>query len=170
MRIALVRATGVSVGMGAFIGARCEVGLGPAPARRGTLQIGPLAHLDQGVILHPWNGSIIIGSHTFLGPHVVIYGHGGVHIGKDCLIAGHVCIASSNHDIPPMGTLIRSQPDQPLPVRIGDDVWIGFGAIITGGVTIGDGCIIGAGTVVTHDLPTGAIAVGNPARILRHRS
>ncbi|NJK92738.1 MAG: acyltransferase [Blastochloris sp.] len=138
-------------------------------ARFRGVTLGRANLIEHGVILHPFQGYIRAGDHVFLGPHVIIYGHGGVNIGDNCLIAGHVCIASSNHTIPPQGVWIRSQPDIPLPVRIGNDVWIGFGAVILGGVTIGEGCIIGAGAVVTKDLPAGAIAAGNPARILRFR-
>lgn len=51
------------------------------------------------------------------------------------------------------------------PVHIGCNVWIGGGAIILPGVTIGDGALIGAGSVVTRDVPAGATAFGNPARV-----
>ena len=53
------------------------------------------------------------------------------------------------------------------PVRIGDDCWIGGGAIICPGVTIGPRSIIGAGAVVTRDIPADSLAVGNPARVIR---
>ncbi|WP_040149518.1 DapH/DapD/GlmU-related protein, partial [Xanthomonas citri] len=51
------------------------------------------------------------------------------------------------------------------PIRVGRNVWIGGGAIILPGVCIGDDAVIGAGAVVTRDVPAGAIAVGNPARV-----
>jgi maltose O-acetyltransferase len=52
------------------------------------------------------------------------------------------------------------------PVRIGKHAWIGGGAIILPGISIGDETVIGAGSVVTRDVPAGATAVGNPARIV----
>lgn len=52
-------------------------------------------------------------------------------------------------------------------VRIGNHVWIGFGALILPGVTVGDCCVVGAGSVVTRDVAPGSIAAGNPARVLR---
>lgn len=52
---------------------------------------------------------------------------------------------------------------------IGNDVWIGSGAIVVGGVTVGDGVVIGAGAVVAKDVPPYAIVVGNPAQVHRYR-
>ena len=52
------------------------------------------------------------------------------------------------------------------PVVIGSDVWVGARVIILKGVNIGDGALIGAGSVVTKDVPAGAFAAGNPARII----
>jgi len=52
---------------------------------------------------------------------------------------------------------------------IGNDVWIGLGAIILSGVTIGDGAVVGAGAVVSRDVPPYAVVVGSPARIIKYR-
>ncbi|BAV86488.1 maltose O-acetyltransferase [Rothia aeria] len=54
-----------------------------------------------------------------------------------------------------------------LPITVGDNVWIGGGAIILGGVSIGENAVIGAGSVVTKDVPANAVVVGNPARVVR---
>lgn len=135
-------------------------GLGP-----GEITVGPGAWIEQGAVLNAFGGSIRLGRDIFIGPGVVIYGHGGVEIGDACLIAMHCRIVSSNHALPPFGTDIRSQPDRLLPTRIGRDVWIGAGVTVLGGVTIGDGCVVGAGAVVTKDLPPGAIAHGTPAQV-----
>ena len=56
-----------------------------------------------------------------------------------------------------------------MPVRIGKGVWVGYGATLCPGISVGEGAVIGMGAVVTEDVPSGAVAGGNPARILRMR-
>lgn len=55
------------------------------------------------------------------------------------------------------------------PIKIGNDVWIGHSAIVLPGVTVGNGAVIGAGAVVSKDIPAYAVAVGNPAKIIKYR-
>jgi acetyltransferase-like isoleucine patch superfamily enzyme len=164
------RLTGATVRAGTAIGPGCEVTLGAPPSRRGRLALGERNRLGPGVLLHPYGGSIETGSDVYIGPSTVIYGHGGVTIGKDTLIAMHCRILSSDHEIPPPGTIIRSRPDRQLPTRIGADVWLGAGVTVLGGVTIGDGCVVGAGAVVADDLPPWSIALGVPAKVIRYRT
>lgn len=91
-------------------------------------------------------------------------------VGDRVMIAANVAIYSYDHGIAPE----RPIDTQPLtakgPVRIRDEAWIGTGAIILSGVTIGEGAVVGAGAVVTRDVPAGAIVVGNPARVIKHRN
>jgi acetyltransferase-like isoleucine patch superfamily enzyme len=168
-RVLQARATGARLGAGCRIGPRCDLALGTASHRRGIIELDHDCVLAEGVIIHPHNGTVRLGSNVFLGPYCVIYGHGGVEIGPETLVSMHCRILSSNHDIPPLAIAIRTQGDVLQPTRIGRDVWLGAGVTVLGGVTIGDGCIVGAGAVVTHDLPPGAIAVGIPARTVRYR-
>ncbi len=135
----------------------------------GRISILTKSIICHGVVLDAWGGSIHIAEHVFIGPNTVIYGHGGVSIGRDTLIAMNCSIVSSNHSIPPRSRRIRWEADQVLPVQIGDDVWIGAGVKILGGVRIGDGCIIGAGSTVTRSLEPYSIAIGSPARVIRKR-
>lgn len=138
-------------------------------ARQGTISLASGCDLQDGVRLETWGGTIEVKENTFLGPYTVIYGHGDVHIGKNCLIAMHSRIVSSSHTIPPIGVAIRSMPDQLHRTIIADDVWLGAGSTILAGVTLHEGCIIGAGAVVTRDIPAHAIAVGVPARVIGYR-
>lgn len=168
-RLARLRFAGVALArprwLGACIDARPQLG----PRRRDVIVFGEGAWLEHGVVLHGYGGHIRAGREVFIGPHSVVYGHGGVEIGDACLIASHCRILSSNHTLAPFGTDIRTQPDVLLPTRLGRDAWLGAGVTVLGGVTIGDGCIVGAGSVVTRDLPAGAIAWGSPAEVRRYR-
>lgn len=96
-----------------------------------------------------------------------VNGFGGLSIGDRTGFGPYVMVHTANH--------ITSDPSRPFydqgweqrPVRIGADCWIGMGACILPGVRIGDRVVVGAGSVVTHDLPDGCLAVGNPARVVR---
>ncbi|MDO8541027.1 MAG: acyltransferase [Opitutaceae bacterium] len=169
-RAATLRLGGINVGAG------CRVAAGARVARTwlgrgcGTIVLGDSCDIRRNVVIESWGGDIRCGRNVFIGPHAVIYGHGGVEIGDDVLISMHVCVLSSNHGIPRHGRTIRSEPDVLRRTQIGRDVWIGAGAVILGGVTIGDGCVIGAGAVVTKPLPSHAIAYGVPAAVRGYRA
>ena len=166
---AFLRFRGIEFGSDAMIDPGCRIQRGVAGDQIGRITSGPQLRCSQGVILNAHGGSIDLGSRVYLGPYTVIYGHGGVTIGDNCLIAMHCSILSSNHTVSPPGTPIYTQPDVLLPTKIGADVWLGANVTVIGGVTIGDGCVVGAGSVVTSDLPPNSIAVGVPARVIRER-
>lgn len=104
-----------------------------------------------------------LGRYIHIGPRSFISATGGLSIGDGTIISAHVTILTSNHDYKSGDFLPYGTDDILRPVRIGNAVWIGFGAIILPGATIGDGAIVGAGAVVTGDVPAGAIFAGNPA-------
>ena len=137
--------------------------------RTGKITVGSNCELSEGVQLAGWGGSIRLADRVFLGPYVVIYGHGGVEVGEHTLISMHCCILSSDHKIPGCERIIRNEPSELLPVKIGKDVWLGSGVKVLGGVTIGDGCVVGAGAIVSKDLPPYSVAVGVPAKVIRYR-
>jgi acetyltransferase-like isoleucine patch superfamily enzyme len=138
--------------------------------KSGELKISKNCHISNFANLQCYGGKISIEERTFLGEYVSIYGHGDVSIGKDCLIAMNTSILSSNHTIPPIGVHINSKPDIPLRTVIEDDVWIGANCVVLGGIKIERGAVIGAGSVVTKSVPPYAIAVGNPAKVIKYRS
>ena len=101
-----------------------------------------------------------IGENTGLSG-TVIGAFAGVTIGRDVKCGANTLITDSDwHPEDP-----RSGP--PSPVFIGDNVWLGAGAIVLKGVRIGDNAVIGAGSVVTKDIPAGVIAAGNPCKVIR---
>ena len=85
------------------------------------------------------------------------------------MIAKNVSIRGTDHTFNDVTLPMRLQRSTTSPVKIGNDVWIGYGAIITKGVSIGDGCVIGANSVVTLDIPSYSVAVGAPVRINKNR-
>ncbi len=115
-------------------------------------------------------GTISIGSRTTIQPRCQIMGYvSHIRIGRNVQIAPNSAFYSYDHGIEP-GVPIWDQPlSSKGGIDIGDDAWIGFGAIVLDGVRIGRGAVIGAGAVVTQDVPDGAIAVGVPARVVRMR-
>ncbi len=116
-----------------------------------------------------YGGKVIIGEGTTIGQNSTFYGHGGIEIGKNTLIAMNCIIVSSNHQIPSRNESIKNMKDTLLPVKIGSDVWIGARVTILGGVIIGDGCVVGAGSLVTKDLPPYSVSIGTPAKVIRFR-
>lgn len=103
-----------------------------------------------------------------------------IEIGDYCLISWNVVLMDS-HRVPQSPEARRRlleaaqessprrliAPVEGRPIRIEDNVWIGFECCVLPGVTIGEGSVVGARSVVTEDIPPFSIAVGNPARVIR---
>jgi maltose O-acetyltransferase len=118
--------------------------------------IRPPFHCDYGF-------NISLGAGVFLNFNCVILDVVAVTIGDKTQIGPGVQILTADH---PRGATEReSGLEFGRPITIGRNVWIGGGALILPGVRIGDNAIIGAGSVVTRDVPAGATAIGNPARL-----
>jgi acetyltransferase-like isoleucine patch superfamily enzyme len=137
---------------------------------KGIIEVGEDSFISNGVICDAYSGKIKVGSRVFIGPNVIIYGHGDVTIGDDSLIAMGCKIISANHFVPDVYTLIRTCPDIKKEILIGNDVWLGADVKVLAGVSIGNGCVVGAGSVVTKNLEPYTIAVGVPARIIGNRN
>ncbi len=129
------------------------------------------SHCDftHAVTLDSAGGSIEMATGSGVGPNSVLYGHGGLRIGSGVAIAGLSMLVPGNHRFAQLDKPIRAQGTEPLPISIGDDVWIGAGVMVLGGSSISDGCVIGAGSVVRGQLPPRVVAAGVPARIIRSR-
>lgn len=109
-----------------------------------------------------------LGSRSGIGSNARLIGP--VTIGDDVMMGPRVTILTRNHAFADTTRpMIEQGPGGLYPVAIGDDVWIGMSAIILPGVTIERGAVVGAGAVVTKNIPAYAIAVGNPARVIKSR-
>ncbi|MBI4198895.1 MAG: acyltransferase [Chloroflexi bacterium] len=112
---------------------------------------------------------ITVGANTYIGPHCVLGGGGGLVIGRDVTIGAYVDLLAENHAFADADRPINRQGVTRKGIVVEDDCWIGNRVIILDGVRVGRGSVIGAGAVVTRDVPPSAVAVGNPARAVRSR-
>ena len=126
---------------------------------------------------------ITIGKHTYGITYDTISlfkDSDSVSIGDFCSFAPEVrIVASGIHNIkavstyPLVSNLIREGREKDTltkgPIRIGNDVWVGYRATILSGVKIGDGAVVGAGAIVTTDIPPYAVAFGIPAKVMKYR-
>jgi len=112
-----------------------------------------------------YGSHIICGEQVFMNYGCTILDCNTVHIGDRTLIGPTVQIYAASHPFDPV--VRRAGWELALPVKIGEDVWIGGAAIICPGVSIGNGSTIGAGSVVTKDIPAGVVAAGNSCRVIR---
>ncbi|MBE6553365.1 MAG: sugar O-acetyltransferase [Ruminococcaceae bacterium] len=109
--------------------------------------------------------NIEIGDYFFANRNCQILDGGKVTFGDHVFIAPNCTFTTAEH---PIDVEQRNEGlEAALPIRIGNNVWIGAGTTVLGGVTIGENTVIGAGSVVTHDIPAGVIAVGVPCRVMR---
>jgi acetyltransferase-like isoleucine patch superfamily enzyme len=125
--------------------------------------------ISDGVIIAPYGGSIEIGASAYIGPYCVLYGHGGLAIGRSTMIGAHTIIVPANHGWTRLDEPMNVQPLTMKGIAIGEDVWIGAGCKILDGVHIGNGTVIGAGSVVTKDIDAHLIAFGVPAKVAGRR-
>lgn len=123
-----------------------------------NLWIEPPFYCDYG-------SNITLGDNVFFNFNCVVLDVAKVTIGSRTLMAPNVQLFTATH---PMDHKERASGlESGKPITIGEDVWIGGGAIICPGVTIGDRTVIGAGSVVTKDIPSDVVAAGNPCKVIR---
>ena len=129
-----------------------------------------LGEVGEDVFVRPgfrcdYGSYISIGAGTFVNFDCVMLDVAPIRIGSACQIATAVQLLTPTHPIQPERR--RQGWEAAEPITIGDNVWLGGGAIVCPGVTIGDDTVVGAGAVVTRALPPGVVAYGNPARVQR---
>ena len=148
--------------------ARYNAAFGTPISERRELLLERLAAVGEGAVIRPpfhcdYGFNISLGAGVFLNFNCVILDVVEVTIGDKTQIGPGVQILTADHPRDAAGRATGLEFG--CPIHIGRNVWIGGGAIILPGVTIGDDALIGAGSVVTRDVPAGATAFGNPARV-----
>ncbi|MBL3669264.1 sugar O-acetyltransferase [Streptomyces sp. M2CJ-2] len=126
--------------------------------------VGEQAHVRPPLYVD-YGSNITIGARTFVNYNLTALDVAAIVIGEDCQIGPNVQLLTPTHPLEPQPR--RDKLEAAQPITIGDNVWIGGGAIVLPGVTIGDNSVIGAGSVVTKDVPPNVVAVGSPARPVR---
>ncbi len=121
-------------------------------------EIRPPLYCDYGYQIH-------IGVCTFANFGLMALDVARIVIGDDVQIGPNVQLLTPTHLPDPQ--LRRAKWEAAKPITIGDNVWLGGGAIVLAGVSVGENAIVGAGAVVTKDVPPNSVVVGNPARIVR---
>lgn len=153
-RVLLARFNGLMAGSA---GERRLV-LGELLGRCSSIDIQPPFYCDYGK-------QLLVGANCFMNFNCVILDCSWVRIGDNVQFGPAVQVYTAYH---PLVAAERIKgPELASPVEIGDNVWIGGGAIICPGVTIGSDTTIGAGSVVTRSIPDGVFAAGNPCRVIR---
>ncbi len=138
-RTAMLRSMFAEIGEGCYIEPPLHANFG-----------GHFVHFGKNIYAN-YNLTLVDDTHIYVG---------------DCTMFGpNVTVATAGHPICP--ELRERGLQYNLPVHIGKNCWLGAGVIVLPGVTIGDNVVIGAGSVVTKDIPSNAVAVGNPCRVLR---
>jgi len=137
--------------------------------RNATLRIGRFAWIGDDTKIRVHEGSVEIGAKTVMGQECTISAYQRVSIGRECILADRVMLIDFDHGVVEVERPIRLQGIYKRDVRVGHNVWMGYGACILRGVTVGDNAIVGTSAVVTRDVPTNAVVGGIPARVIRMR-
>jgi maltose O-acetyltransferase len=128
-----------------------------------------LGRIGPGVSIEPpfycdYGSNIVLGERFYANTGCVVLDCDAVEIGSRVKLGPGVQLLAVSHPLDAAERALGLEYGEPI--TIGDDVWIGGGTIVLGGVTIGDRAVVGAGSVVTRDVPADAVVAGNPARPL----
>jgi len=154
---------GVAVDEGCQLDARgCEPG---------EFRIGDGALISRGCIVSGKDGRLDIGARVNIGAGCTMYASTKLEIGDDTMLAAHCYVGGGRYAVRgPTNVPMAEQPEPRLGVTIGEDCWLGAGAVVIDGVTIGRGSVVGAGAVVTRDVEPYSVVAGIPARRIALRN
>jgi len=144
-------------------GVTIEIGKGA------TLHLGRWSWIGHGSKIRVHEGEARIGAKSVLGQECTISAFQHVSIGRECIVADRVMLIDFDHGVVETERPVREQGIYKRDVRVGNNVWIGYGAAFLRGVTVGDNSVVGTYTVVNKDVPANAVVAGVPVRLLRMR-
>jgi acetyltransferase-like isoleucine patch superfamily enzyme len=137
--------------------------------RNATVHLGRWSWIGHGSKVRAHEGEVRIGAKTVLGQECTISCFQHVSIGRECIVADRVMLIDFDHGVVEVDRPIRAQGIYKRDVRVGHNVWVGYGACFLRGVTVGDNAIVGTSAVVTKDVPDNAVVGGVPAKLIRMR-
>ena len=137
--------------------------------RGAHLHLGRWSWIGHGCKIRVHEGEVLIGAKTVLGQECTISAFQHVSIGRECILADRVMLIDFDHGVVDVELPVRKQGIYKRDVRVGHNVWIGYGACFLRGVSVGDNAVVGTNSVVTRDVPANAVVGGIPARVLRMR-
>jgi acetyltransferase-like isoleucine patch superfamily enzyme len=144
--------------------------------QRGRIQLGANCNIGRFAIFNPLVdhcgkpqvGHILIGNDVYIGGFSQIHAMFTLEICDGVVLSEHVYISDTGHGLNPKAGPILAQPlVSKGPVRIGRNVFIGFGAFVLSGVTLGEYCVVAAGAVVTRSFPAYSMVAGQPAKLIK---
>lgn len=164
-RAALLAARGAQVGRKVWIGPRCTF------ERPWCLSLDDRVRVEEAVYVKVTDDSagVSIGAYSFIGRGTELDVAREVRIGDHALLAPRCFVTDHGHEFRQASRRMDELGIVTAPVRIGNDTWLGTGAVVLMGTTIGDGAVIGAGSVVRADVPAQEIHAGVPARCIGKR-
>ena len=134
-----------------------------------VVHLGRWSWIGHGSKIRAHEGEVRVGAKSVLGQECTISSFQHVSIGRECIVADRVMLIDFDHGVVEVERPIREQGIYKRDVRVGHNVWIGYGASFLRGVTVGDNAVIGTYTVVNKDVPANAVVAGVPVRLLRMR-
>ena len=137
--------------------------------KNATVTLGRWCWIGHGTKIRAHEGEVLIGAKSVLGQECTISAFQHVSIGRECIIADRVMLIDFDHGVVEVERPIRLQGIYKRDVRVGHNVWMGYGACVLRGVTVGHNSIVGTSSVVTTDVPENAVVGGIPARTIRMR-
>jgi acetyltransferase-like isoleucine patch superfamily enzyme len=150
----------------AFVGPGVTLEIG----KGATLRLGRWCWIGHGSKIRVHEGEVVIGAKTVMGQECTISAFQHVSVGRECILADRVMLIDFDHGVVEVERPIRVQGIYKRDVRVGNNVWVGYGACFLRGTTVGDNCVIGTSSVITKDVPDNAVVAGVPARVLRMRA
>ena len=149
----------------AFVGPGVTLEIGPDA----KVALGRWSWIGHGTKIRAHEGEVHIGAKTVLGQECTISAFQHVSIGRECIVADRAMLIDFDHGVVEVERPVRQQGIYKRDVRVGHNVWVGYGACFLRGVTVGDNTVVGTYSVITRDVPDNAVVGGVPARVVRMR-